>query len=152
MAFEVIAGCGKRKPQLLFMRRTDKKPKIRFTNYGKYDRREALETFLDASYFRHALDKEEEVQKLKNDPLITQFLIANDSSYSRTMDEAMKTFVTRKQELSNVDFRGQNKYQPRVFRENPNSQALFFQDHYNIDERNPRAREFGSLRIGIGNW
>ena len=152
MAFEVIAGSGKRKLQLTFIRWTDKRPKVRFTNYDKYDRREALETFLDASYFRHALDKEEEVQKLKNDPLITQFLIANDSSYSRTMDEAMKTFVTRKQELSNVDFRGQNKYQPRVFRENPNSQALFFQDHYNFDKRNPRAREFGSLRIGIGNW
>ena len=64
MAFEVIAGSAKRKPQLLFMRRTDKKPKIRFTNYDKYDRRVALETFLDASYFKHALDKEEEVQKL----------------------------------------------------------------------------------------
>ena len=68
------------------------------------------------------------------------------------MDEAMKTFVTRKQELSNVDFRGQNKYQPRVFRENPNSQALFFQDHYDFDERNPRAREFGSLGKRIGNY
>ena len=100
---------------------------------------------MDASYFRHALDKEEEIQKLENDPLTTQFLIANDNYYGRTMDEAMKIFVTRRQELSNADFRGQNKYQPRVFRENPNSQAPFFQDHYNFDERNPRAREFGSL-------
>ena len=132
MAFEVIAGSAKRKLQLTFIRWTDKRPKVRFTNYDKYDRREALETFLDASYFRHALDKEEEMQKLESDPLTTQFLIANHSSYGRAMDEAMKTFVTRKQELSNVDFRGQNKYQPRVFRENPNSQALFFQDHYNF--------------------
>ena len=125
MAFEVIAESGKRKLQLPFMRRTDKRSKIRFTNYNKYDRREALKTFLDASYFRHALDKEEEIQKLENDPLTTQFLIANDSSYGRAMDEATKTFVTRKQELSNVNFRGQNEYQPRVFRENSNSQALF---------------------------
>ena len=101
------------------MWRTDKRPKIRFTNYEKYDRREALETFLDASYFRHALDKEKEMQKLDNDPLTTQFLIANDS---RVMDEAMKTFVLRKQKLSNVDSRSQIEYQPRIFRENPNSQ------------------------------
>ena len=152
MAFEVKAGSSKRKFQLLFMRRTDKRPKIRITNYDKYDRGEALETFLDASYFRLALDKEDEMQKLESDPLTTQFLIANDSSYGRTMDEAMKTFVTRKQGLSNVDFRGQNEYQPRVFRENPNSQALFFQDHYNFDEKNPRAREFGSLGKRIGNY
>ena len=152
MAFEVIAGSGKRKLQLPFMRLTDKRPKIKFTNYDKYDRREALETVLDDSYFRHALDKEEEMQKLKNDPVTTQFLIANDSSYGRTMDETMKTFVLRKQELSNVDFRGQNEYQPRVFRENPNSQALFFQNHYSFDKRNPRAREFGSLRKRIGNY
>ena len=98
------------------------------------------------------LDKEEEMQKLENDPLTTQFLIANDSSYGRTMDGAMKTFVTRKQKLSNVDFRGQNKYQLRVFRENPNSQALFFQDRYNFDERSHRAREFGSLGKRIGNY
>ena len=86
MAFEVKAGSSKRKLQLLFMRRTDKRPKIRFTNYDKYDRGEALETFLDASYFRHALDKEEEMQKLESDPLTEQFSIANDSSYGRTMD------------------------------------------------------------------
>ena len=152
MAFEVIARSGKRKLQLPFMRRTVKRSKIRFTNYDKYDRREALETFLDASYFRHALDKEEEMQKLESDPLTTQFLIANHSSYGRAMDEAMKTFVTRKQELSNVDFGGQNEYQPRTFRENPNSQALFFQDHYNFDERNPSAREFGSLGKRIANY
>ena len=75
MAFQVIVGSGKGKLQLPFMRRTDKKS----SNYDKYDRTEALETFLNASYFRHALDKEEEIQKLENDPLTTQFLIANDS-------------------------------------------------------------------------
>ena len=107
---------------------------------------------MDASYFREALDKEEEMQKLENDPLTTQFLIANDSSYHRAMDEAMKNFVMRKQELTNVDFKGQNKYQPRVLTENPNSQALFFQGLYNFDKRNPRAREFGSLRKRIGKY
>ena len=98
MAFEVVAGSGQRKLLLPFMRRTDKRPKIRFTNYDKYHRRETLETFLDASYFRHELDKEEEMQKLESNPLTTQFLITNESSYGRTMDEAMKTFATRKQE------------------------------------------------------
>ena len=75
MAFQVIVGSGKGKLQLPFMRQTNKKS----SNYDKYDRTEALETFLNASYFRHALDKEEEMQKLENDPLTTQFLIANDS-------------------------------------------------------------------------
>ena len=112
MTFEVIAGSGKRKLQLTFIRWTDKRPKVRFTNYDKYDRREALETFLDASYFRHALNKEQDMQKPENDPLTTQFLIANDNSYGRAMDEAMKTFVTRKQELSNVDFRSQTSTNP----------------------------------------
>ena len=65
MAFKVIAGSGQRKLLLPFMRRTDKRPKIRFTNYDKYNRREALETFLDAS---HELDKEEEMEKLESDP------------------------------------------------------------------------------------
>ena len=65
------------------------------------------------------------MQKLENDPLTTQVLIANDSSYGRTMDEAMKTFVTRKEELNNVDFRGQNEFQPRVFRVNPNPKLCF---------------------------
>ena len=43
-----------------------KRSRIRFTNYDKYDRREALETFLDASYLRRVLEKEEEMQKLEN--------------------------------------------------------------------------------------
>ena len=85
------------------MRRTDKRSTTRFINYDKYGRREALETFLDAIYFRNVFDKEEEMQNLENDPLIAQFLIANDNSYGWAMDEAI-----------------------RVFTEIPNSQALFF--------------------------
>ena len=107
---------------------------------------------MDASYFRKALAKEEEMQKLENDPLTTQFLIATDSSYHRAMDEAMKTFVMRKQQLTNVDLKGHNKYHPKVLRENPNSQALFFQGLYNFDKRNPRARECASLRKRIGKY
>ena len=100
IAVELIAGSSKRKLQLPFMRWTDKRLKIRFTNYDKYDRRETFETFLDASYFRHVPDKEDEMQKLENDPLTTQFLIANDSSYGRVMDEAMKTLLRENRSLA----------------------------------------------------
>ena len=33
-------------------------------------------------------------------------MVATQSSYGRMMDEVMKTFVTREQELSNVEIRG----------------------------------------------
>ena len=94
---------------------TDRRTKIRFTNYDKHNRREVLKNFLDVSYFRHAVDEEEEIERLENDPLPAQFLIANNSKYSRAMDEPMKTFVTRKQELSNVDFRGAKSINRKFF-------------------------------------
>ena len=59
------------------------------------------------------------------------------------MDHAMKAFVTREQELSNVDIRGQNNPTLKVVLENAKSTALLFQDHYKFDQRNPRARQLG---------
>ena len=53
----------------------------------------------------------------------------------------MKAFVTREQELSNVDIRGQNNPTLKVVLENTNSTALLFQDHYKFDQRNARARQ-----------
>ena len=53
----------------------------------------------------------------------------------------MKAFVTREQELSNVDIRGQNNPTLKVVLENTNSTALLFQDHYKFDQGNPRARQ-----------
>ena len=68
MAFEVIAESGKRKLQLPFMRRTDKRPKIRFTNYDKYDRREALKTFLDPAISGTHLTKKRRCKSLRTTP------------------------------------------------------------------------------------
>ena len=102
------------------MRRIDNKPVVRFTNYDKYGRREALKKFLDASYLKHQLDVEEDMEQLESDPMTSRFLAANQSSYSRAMDHVMKTFVTREQELSNLDLRGQSDPKPEVFLENLN--------------------------------
>ena len=55
------------------------------------------------------------------------------------MEEAMKTFVTRKQELSNVEIRGKNDPKSKIFAENPNSFTLFFKDLHKFDNRNPKA-------------
>ena len=99
MAYEVVGTKRKRKLyQMPFMRRIGDKPVVRFTNYDKYDRREALKKFLDASYLRHQLDVEEDMEQLENDPMTSRFLVANQSSYGRAMDHVMKTFVTREQE------------------------------------------------------
>ena len=46
MPHEVVSTKRKRKLyQMRFMRRIDEKPVVRFTNYDKYDRREALKSF-----------------------------------------------------------------------------------------------------------
>ena len=104
---------------------TDRRTKIRFTNYDKHNRREVLKNFLDVSYFRHAVDEEEEIERLENDPLPAQFLIANNSKYGRAMDEPMKTFVTRKQELSNVDFRGAKSINRKFFQKTGTPRPCF---------------------------
>ena len=136
------------------MRRIDDKPVVRFTNYNKYDRREALKKCLDASYLRHQLDVKEDMEQLENDPMTSRFLVANQNSYSRAIDHVMKTFFTREQELSNVEMRSQNVPKPKVFLENPNSIALLFQDHYKFDQRNPRTRKLSryiSGKVGISS-
>ena len=149
MPCEVVGTKRKRKHyEMPFIRRIDKKPVARFTNYNKYDRREALKKFLDASHLRHLLDVEEDMEQLENDPTTSRFLVANQSSYGRAMDQIMKTFVTREQELSNVDIRGQNNPKPKVILENPNSTALLFQDHYKFGRRNPRACKLSTYISG----
>ena len=134
-----------------FMRRIDEKPVVRFTNYNKYDRREALKKFLDASYLRHQLDVEKDMEQIENDPMTSRFLVANRSSYGRAMDPVMKTFVTKEQELSNVDIRDEYDPKPKVFLENPNSTALLFQDHYKFDQINRKDCELSryiSSKVG----
>ena len=78
MVHEVLGNKHKRKLyQMPFMRHIDNKPVLRFTNYKKYDSREALKKFLDASYLRHQLDVEEDMKQLENDPMTNRFLVAN---------------------------------------------------------------------------
>ena len=87
MADEVVSTKRKRKLcQMPFMRHIDNKPVVRFTICDKYDRREALKKFLDASYLRHQLDVEEDMEQFENDPMTSRFLVANQSSYGRAMD------------------------------------------------------------------
>ena len=88
------------------------------------------------------------MEQLENDPMTSRFLVANQSSYGRAMDYVIKTFVTREQELSNVDIRGHNDPKPKVFLENPNSTTLLFQGHYKFDQRNPRALELSRYISG----
>ena len=75
-------------------------------------------------------------------------MVANQSSYGRAVDHAMKTFVTKEQELSNMDIRDQKDPKPKVFLENPNSFVLLFQNHYKFDQRNPRAGELSRYISG----
>ena len=134
MAYEVVGTKRKRKLyQMPFMRHIDDKPVVRFTNYDKYSRREALKKFLGDSYLRYHLDIKENMEQFENDLMTSRFLIANQSSYGRAMDHVMRT------EVSNMDIRCQNNPKPKVFLENSNSTTLPFQDLYKFAQRNPRA-------------
>ena len=53
--------------------------KIRLTNYDKYDRRKALKKFLDASYLRHKIDDEEDMENFENDLSNIEIREQNDS-------------------------------------------------------------------------
>ena len=114
--------------------------KIRFTNYDKHDRREALKKFLDVSFVRHKLETDEELELIENDPTMKNFLTANHSSCGNMLRTAMSSLVTKNQKLSSTDIRGQIDPRPRVLMENPNVFALLFQDKYKHDNKNPRAR------------
>ena len=121
MAYEVIGAKRRYKYyKLPFLTSNDDHvKKIKFTIYDRYDRREALKKFLDASYVRYKLDADE-------DPTLRNVFVAGQSSYGRMMNTAMKTFVTKGQKLMGTDIRGVKDRRPRVLMENPNSYALFF--------------------------
>ena len=92
MAYEVVGTKHKRKLyQMPFMRHIDDKPVVRFTNYDKYSRREALKKFLGDSYLRYHLDIKENMEQFENDLMTSRFLIANQSSFGRAMDHVMRT-------------------------------------------------------------
>ena len=52
-----------------------------------------------------------------------------------------------------MDISGQNDPKPKVFLENLNSTVLLFQDHYKIDQRNPKARKLSRYISGkVGSY
>ena len=142
MAYEVIGSKRKiKRYKLPFLNTNDSHVrKIRFTNYDKHDRREALKKFLDVSFVRHKLEADKELELIENDPTMKNFLTANHSSYGNMLRTAMSSLVTKNQKLSSTEIRGQIDPRPRVLMENPNAFALLFQDKYKHDNKNPRAR------------
>ena len=91
------------------MWQTDRKRKYRFPNYDQYDRREALKTFLQPSFFLNGNDEEEYVQDMLENPTIAKFAIANHSAYGTAMDHALRTFVDNRGGLTNTTIWGINK-------------------------------------------
>ena len=113
--------------------------KIRFTNYDKYDRREALKRFLNMNY-RDKVEADEELELIENNPTMKNFLTTKHISYGNMINTAMKLFVTKNQRLSSTDIRGKIDPQPRVLMENPNAFAPLFKDKYKHNNKNPRAK------------
>ena len=91
------------------MWQTNRKQKYRFPNYDQYDRREALKTFLQPSFFLNGNDEEEYVQDMLENPTIAKFAIANHSAYGTAMDHALRTFVGNRGGLTNTTIWGINK-------------------------------------------
>ena len=151
MASKVIGAKRKYKHyKLPFLTSNDDHVKrIKFTNYDRYDRKEGLKKFLDASYVRYKLDADEDMEAIENSPLLRKFFVAGQSSYCRMMNAAMNTFVGNDQKLTGTNIRGVNDPHPRVLVENPNSYALFFCDYYKYDNKNPGAKYLNDY-IGLG--
>ena len=131
MAYEVIgAKCKYKYYKLSFLTSNNELvKKIKFTNYNRYGRREALKKILYANYVRYKLDADEDMESIESDPTLRNVFVAEQSSYGRMMNTAMKTFVTKDQKLTATDIRGVKDPCPRVLMENPNSFALFFKDY-----------------------
>ena len=142
MAYEVFGGKRKIKRYKLHFLNSDNDhvKKIRFKNYDKYDRRDALKRFLNMSYVRHLVETDEELELTENNPTMKNFLTANHSSYGNMKNTAMKSFVTKNQTLSSTSIRGKIDPRQRVLMENPNAFALLFKDKYKHDNKNPRAK------------
>ena len=109
MAYEVIGNKHKIKhDKLPFLNTNDSHvTKIRFTNYDKHDRREALKKFLDVSFVRHKLEADKKLELIENDPTMKNFLTSTHSSYGNMLRTAMSSFVIKNQKISSADIRGQ---------------------------------------------
>ena len=95
--------------------------KIKFTNYDRYDRRDALKNFLDSIYVRYKLDVDEDMESIESHPTLRNIFVAGQSSYGCMINTAMKTFVIKDQKLTGTDIRGVNDPRPRLLIENRNS-------------------------------
>ena len=151
MAYEEIGTRhGKKCYHMPHMRLLDDdRKKIRITNYGKYDRRKAHKKFVDASYLRHKIDDEEDMKNIENDLVTSRFMMMMQSCYGQMIDEAMKTFVTREQELSSVEIRGKMtlNLKSKIFAKNLNLFALFFKGLYKFANRNPKGKAFSKYLL-----
>ena len=95
---------------------------------------------------RHKIDDEEDMENWKWPHY--QQIYDGDTKFLWTNDRrGHETFVTREQELNNVEIRGKNDPKPKIFAENPNSFALFFKDLYRFDNRNPKAKAFSKYLL-----
>ena len=130
------------------MRQTNRKRKYRFPNYDHYDRREALKTFLQPSFFLNGNDGEEYVQDMLENLTVAKFAITNHSAYGTAMDHALRTFVHSRGGLTNTTIQGIKDSKHKHLMENPNTFSLFFKNKYNFNERNPKTRSV----LGIGRY
>ena len=85
MSYQVIGAKRKCKYYKLPFLTTndDHVKKIQFTNYDRYDRREALKNFLDVSYVRYKLDADEDMEFIESDPTLINSFVAGQNSYGR---------------------------------------------------------------------
>ena len=98
---------------------------------------EARKKFLDVSLVRYKLEADEELELIKNDKTMKNFLMANHISDANMLRTAMSSFMTKNQKISSAGIRGQIDPRPRVLMENPNAFALLFQDKYKHKNKNP---------------
>ena len=87
MSYQVIGAKRKCKYYTITIRYYtilyDHVKKIQFTNYDRYDRREALKNVLDASYVRYKLDADEDMEFIESDPTLINSFVAGQNSYGR---------------------------------------------------------------------
>ena len=57
------------------MRQTNRKRKYRFPNYDQYDRREALKTFLQPSFFLNGNDEEDYIEEMLENQRLLNLLL-----------------------------------------------------------------------------
>ena len=139
MAYEIIGKKRKKVYKIPFLTSDGKHGRtIRFTNYGKYNRREALKKVLNLSYLRHMQDIEDDLERTDENSTVKNYMIVTQSSYGAMIDAAIRS-------VDRVDIRGKNDPRPKTLILNPYTFGLMFKDHYKYDNKNPPGRFLGRL-------